>query len=160
MKAELIHIECSVFNGVADYRIGDKTFRFGLCSPNYNDYGEYRVYNEFEQVSYDPNHQGYIPTSVYSSIELSEEQANWWLDDNREVTGYVENGEAVGGTSEGEFHIYNKEDEMVKFSEWVNTEHDSYEHLMYNILNVFYHWYRSEENKPLDDFSVYVYPNQ
>lgn len=159
MKAELIHIECGHFNGIANYKLGDKILRFELGTPNYNDYGEYRVNTELESIEFDKRYAGYIPTNVNSVIELTDEQAAWWLnvnEDTLEFWEYMKDCQVCGGTREDEeFVIFNKERKVVTFPDWEKEEHDPYEHFMFNVLNVFYHWYLSGDCKPRNGLMIY-----
>ena len=156
MKAELIHIECGLFNGIANYKLGNKILRFELGTPNFNDYGEYRVNSEFEVLDYDDKYRGC--TWKNQDIELSNEQANWWLNDNRESLGeYLSDCQMCGGKTEDGFSVFDKNNELIKFSEWQKLDHDPYEHFMLNVLNTFYHWYRSEDYKPVSS-DVLIYP--
>jgi hypothetical protein len=144
MKAELIHIQCGTFNGIANYKIGDKVLRFELGTPNYNDYGEYRVNTEFEILEFDEKYRGYVWPN--HDIELSDEQVKWWLhDSDRELEEYMREAQIAGGKSENNFVIFDKTNQLIKYSDWEKLPHDPYEHFMFNVLNTFYHWMRSDD---------------
>lgn len=146
MKIELIHIECGTFNGIAIYKFGDKILRFELGTPNYNDYGEFRVSTEFEILNYDKIYEGFIPKNINFNIGITNDQYEWWLSENKELLKYMEDMQISGGRSENnDLLIYNKENNWVSFSDWEKMEHDPYEHVMYNIFYKFYSWYISEE---------------
>ena len=165
-KVELIHIECGIYNGVAIYKIGDKLLPFELGTPHYNDYGEYRVDTDFKFIkSLNGGHErGYVPENVNPFIELSDEQLEWWLNKNRSFTelGYQENLQFAGGKSEENIVIVDTKNDhnLVKFTDWEKREHDPFEHLMFNVFNVFYHWYQSDDFKPIGGLMIYSFENR
>jgi hypothetical protein len=156
MKAELIHIECGIFNGIANYKIGDKLLRFELGTPNFNDYGEYRVYTEFEVLDFNEKYRGHVWPN--QEIELSDEQAAWWLVNRNPVEKYMSNGQVEGGkTKDGKFLIRNKENEFIEFTEWEKLEHDPYELFMFNVLKTFFNWMQSDDYNPVSG-DMLIYP--
>jgi len=146
MKIKLIHIECGRFNGIVNYKFNDKILRFELGTPNFNDYGEFRISTDFEILDYDKIYEGYIPKNMNCDIDVSYDQYEWWLSENRIMLPYINDNQISGGKTENnDIVIYNKENELVKYSEWEGLEHDPYEHIMYNIFYVFYNWYMSDD---------------
>lgn len=143
VKAELIHIHCNTFCGTAIYKLNNKLFCFGLGTPNFNDYGEYRVGTEFKihEIEEGAN----VPKTELDKNEdifLTLDQAEWWMNEDVEMTEFMQEAEVRGGKQGNNFVIYDKEDKLVNFFEWENREHDAYEHFMFNVLKTFYYWCR------------------
>lgn len=143
VKAELVHIECGTFNGIAIYRVDNKILKFELGTPHYNDYGEYRVNTEFEVFEKDDGRAA-IPGK---DIQLTLEQYNWWMNEKTELTEFMQEAQVCGGKNKNDFVVIDKDNEMIKFSEWETREHDAYEHFMFHVLKNFYFWYREESPK-------------
>jgi hypothetical protein len=163
MNAELIHIECGLFNGIVNYRLGDKILRFGLGTPKFNDYGEFRVSTDFELIDFNDKYVGHIPPGVDPIISLTDEQSHWWLtiDTLDSLTDFMTEGQVAGGrTSDGVFVVIDADNNIIPFTEWSELDHDPYEYFMYSVLNVAYTWYGSDDykkNKPV--FDVLTFPN-
>lgn len=166
MVAELIHIQCGVFNGIANYKIGSKILRFELGTPNYNDYGEYRVNAPFDVYSdkemlkildFDEKYVGYKPVNLETSIELSEEDTNWWTSKEfKNLNDFQKDWVVAGGIGEDEdFVIWEEGRVLVKYSDWILTQHDPYKNLMFKVLNVFYHWLRSDDCKTTGGLMIF-----
>lgn len=162
MNAELIHIECSQFNGIANYKLGDKILRFELGTPKFNDYGEFRVRIEFELIDFNDKYVGYAPPNVNPIIELTDEQAHWWLniDTLDNLSDFMVEGQVAGGrTSDGVFVVIESDGSIIPFTEWSELDHGPYEYFMYNVLNVAYTWYRSDDYKKCSPkFDVLIFP--
>lgn len=164
MEAKLIHIECGIFNGIANYKIGDKILRFELGTPYYNDYEEFRVsapfdfyfksdYDRLKILDYNEKYEGHKPTNLETSIELSEYDVKWWL--NTEPIKSDKEWQVSGGVDKDNNFVIWVNGTLIKYSDWINESHDSYEHFMYQILNVFYHWYMSDDCNPTDDLMIF-----
>jgi hypothetical protein len=162
MNAELIHIECGIFNGIAIYRLGDKVLKFHLKTPKYNDFGEFRVSTEFIISEYGPKHDGYVPKNIPTTIELTDEQADWWLtEDSLPLPSMEDNSSEVAG---GKIRVddtlviavITKDNQVVPFDNWKTTPHDHYEEMMFNVFHAAYSWYLSEDcKKSTMDLMIY-----
>ncbi len=156
MKAELIHIECGRYNGIANYKVGDHVLRFELGTPNYNDYGEYRVDTELMPIPYSHKYVGSIPANI-PNIELTDEQAAWWLDVDKEI--HDDMGQVAGGsTEEGIFSVFDSDYNLLPFTEWQKRTSNAHDHFMYNVLATFYKWIRSEDYMPVSG-SLLIFPD-
>lgn len=147
IEAKLIHIQCGTFNGIANFQVGNSILRFELGTPNYNDYGEYRVDTEFEVIDFDEKYIGMIPTKGSTSIELTEDQVKWWMTQSEDMLlEYMKDQQVCGGHSkELGFVIFDKTNTILKYEDWEKSDHDPYEHFMFNVLSIFYYWLRSDE---------------
>lgn len=153
MQAEITHIECGIFNGIIILKLEDKCLKFELGTPNYNDYSEYRVdapFNaysddlEIESKPFDETMRGFVPEDNMF-IELTEEQANFWLTNiHDEPTEFMKEWVVCGKLYKEGFHVF-AGNEMVKFEDWQKLDSDAYEYLMFNLLHIFFKFYNSKD---------------
>jgi len=154
---ELIHIECSTFNGIANFKIGNKIIRFALCTPTFNDYGECRVYCDFEPLPYIDAYKGFVPEFINPIIKLTDDQYNWWINCAEEDLSSDHMSDVCGGKDEnGDIFVYTNRNKFELFTVWKEREHTPCEEVMFNILGIFMNWYYKDGFK--NKGGVMIYP--
>jgi hypothetical protein len=154
---ELIHIECGTFNGIANFKIGNKVIRFGLCTPTFNDYGECRVDTDFNLLPYIDAYKGFVPEYINPIINLTDEEYNWWINCSEELSS-DDMGQVCGGKDEnGDVLIYTDRNKFELFTIWKEREHTPCDEVMFNVLAIFMEWYYKDGYK--NKSGVLIYPD-
>lgn len=163
---KLIHFELGRYNGMAYYQLGNKLFKFELCTPNFNDYGEYRVeiedFNGFEfsspsEVFKHPEHL-VVYEHEFSNIELTSEEVEWWNDplESRSIEEYMTEY-ICGGNHEEEGVVIMFGSRMVKFEDWLLEDQNPFDKVVFRIFKLFFDYYNSDDAKLVSN-DILIFP--
>jgi hypothetical protein len=184
MEAKLIHIECNTFSGVMRIQLGQNVISLELGTPNFNDYGEYRLSSfEIKPMSLEKYQERFPhPLLNHHLCELSDNDVEFWKrhnefivkDDKDETKQFKEEDYKqidicedgndyvmCGQDKEKVFHVFYNGN-WIPYETWkANNEPNSYNKLMYPCAEIFYKWYNDKIDlsiKPSTDASLNIYP--